>query len=68
VVYSVSMSMSKIQGTGREASSPHFRWKLFAAGMVAIVVGYVLLALNDITIAPVLLVLGYCILVPLAFL
>jgi len=35
---------------------------------VAIVVGYILLAVNDITIAPVLLVLGYCILVPLAFL
>lgn len=49
-------------------ASPHFRWKLFAAGMVAIVAGYVLLAVNDITAAPVLLVLGYCILVPLAFL
>ncbi len=49
-------------------ASPHFRWKLFAAGMLAIVVGYVLLAVNDITIAPVLLVLGYCVLVPLAFL
>lgn len=49
-------------------TSPHFRWKLFVAGMVAIVAGYVLLAVNDITVAPVLLVLGYCILVPLAFL
>lgn len=65
MVYSISMPKS--QSTGREAA-PHFRWKLFAAGMVAIVVGYVLLAVNDITIAPVLLVLGYCILVPLAFL
>jgi hypothetical protein len=45
-----------------------FRWKLFIAAMVAIVVGYVLLAVNDITVAPLLLVLGYCILVPLAFL
>lgn len=49
-------------------ASPHFRWKLFAAGMLAIVAGYVLLAVNDITVAPVLLVLGYCVLVPLAFL
>ncbi len=49
-------------------ASPHFRWKLFAAGMLAIVAGYVLLAFSDITIAPILLVLGYCILVPLAFL
>lgn len=45
-----------------------FRWKFFAAAMVAIIVGYVLLAVNDITVAPVLLVLGYCVLVPLAFL
>ena len=49
-------------------ASPHFRWKPFAVGMLAIVVGYVLLAVNDITIAPILLVLGYCVLVPLAFL
>jgi hypothetical protein len=49
-------------------ASPHFRWRIFAAGMIAIVAGYVLLAVNDITIAPVLLVLGYCVLVPLAFL
>jgi len=45
-----------------------FRWKVFGLGMVAIVLGYILLAINNITIAPVLLVLGYCILVPLAFL
>jgi hypothetical protein len=49
-------------------ASPHFRWKLFTAGLLAIVAGYILLAINDITIAPVLLVLGYCVLVPLAFL
>jgi hypothetical protein len=36
--------------------------------MAAIVLGYVLLAVNNITIAPVLLVLGYCVLVPLSFL
>jgi len=49
-------------------SEHRFRWRLFGAGLAAIVVGYVLLALNDITIAPILLVLGYCVLVPLAFL
>jgi len=49
-------------------AAPHFRWKLFTAGMLAIVAGYVLLAINDITVAPILLVLGYCVLVPLAFL
>jgi len=45
-----------------------FRWKLFAAGFAAIVFGYVLLGMNDITFAPILLVLGYCVLVPLSFL
>jgi hypothetical protein len=41
---------------------------VFVAALAAIVLGYVLLAMNDVTIAPVLLVLGYCVLVPLAFL
>jgi hypothetical protein len=45
-----------------------FKWTLFLAGMGAIVIGYILLAANDITISPILLVLGYCVLVPLAFL
>jgi len=45
-----------------------FKWKLFLAGIAAIVAGYVLLAANDITVAPILLVLGYCVLVPLSFL
>ena len=45
-----------------------FKWKLLLAGLASIVVGYILLAMNDITFAPVLLVLGYCVLVPLAFL
>jgi uncharacterized membrane protein HdeD (DUF308 family) len=49
-------------------SSPHFRWKMFLAGLLAIIAGYILLAVNDITLAPILLVLGYCVLVPLAFL
>ena len=54
-----------------DSSTPaprRFRWKLFGIGMAAIVVGYILLAINNITIAPLLLVLGYCVLVPLAFL
>lgn len=45
-----------------------FRWKLFAAGMAAIVAGYVLLAFAEISVSPVLLVLGYCVLIPLSFL
>ena len=45
-----------------------FRWRLFGAGMAAIVAGYIFLAAADITFAPILLVVGYCILVPLSFL
>jgi hypothetical protein len=51
-----------------KANSFKFRWKLFAAGMVAIVLGYVLLALSETSVSPILLVLGYCVLIPLSFL
>jgi uncharacterized membrane protein HdeD (DUF308 family) len=63
------MSTRPESGSARSApASKKFRWRVFAIGMVAIALGYVLLALNSITVAPILLVLGYCVLVPLAFL
>jgi hypothetical protein len=51
-----------------KAGSFKFKWKLFVAGMAAIVLGYVLLALSEMSVAPILLVLGYCVLIPLSFL
>jgi uncharacterized membrane protein HdeD (DUF308 family) len=51
-----------------KASTHKFKWKIFAAGMVSIVAGYLFLAAADITVAPILLVLGYCVLIPLSFL
>lgn len=39
---------------------------LGAAGLVALVLGYVLLSRGDTTAAPLLLVLGYVVLIPLA--
>jgi hypothetical protein len=54
--------------TMTKASTHKFKWKIFAAGMVSIVAGYFFLAAADITFAPILLVLGYCILIPLSFL
>jgi hypothetical protein len=39
---------------------------LFAVALGVIVLGYVVLAGGSITLAPILLVLGYCVLVPLA--
>ena len=41
---------------------------LWAAALVTIAIGFVDLARGGTTIAPVLLVLGYCVLVPLAIL
>ena len=45
-----------------------FKWKFFVAGMASIVLGYVMLALGDISISPILLVVGYCVLIPLSLL
>jgi hypothetical protein len=62
-------AMISKSGSESGAAAPRkFRWKLFGVGIAAIVLGFVLLTLNNITVAPVLLVLGYCVLVPLAFL
>ena len=44
------------------------KWGVLVAGLASILVGYIFLAMADITVAPILLVLGYCVLVPLAFL
>ena len=38
---------------------------LLSAALVALVVGYLLLAQGSTTLAPILLVLGYCVLFPL---
>jgi len=64
------MAVTRPQADPRpgSTSSKSFRRRLFVAGMAAIVLGYVLLSVNNITVAPILLVLGYCVLVPLAFL
>lgn len=38
---------------------------LMGAGLLAIIVGYIALGSGSITLAPILLVLGYCVLFPL---
>ena len=40
-------------------------WMLMGGGVLAAVIGYVLLARGDITLAPILIVAGYCALIPL---
>jgi hypothetical protein len=39
---------------------------LFASGFFIILLGFFLLSRNSITLAPLLLVLGYCVIIPLA--
>jgi hypothetical protein len=39
---------------------------LFLLGLVVIVVGFITLRMGSITLAPILLVLGYCVIIPLS--
>lgn len=39
---------------------------LFAIGIFVIVIGYITLGYGSITLAPILLVLGYCVIIPIA--
>jgi hypothetical protein len=67
----------KAGGKGRKpaAAAPEavrVRWQrknivIFCAGIGSVILGYILLSQGDITAAPVLLVAGYCVLIPLAF-
>jgi Flp pilus assembly protein TadB len=41
---------------------------LFLIGLVVVVLGFITLAMGDITIAPILLVIGYCVIIPVAIL
>jgi len=39
---------------------------VFALALVVIIIGYITLGQGSITLAPILLVLGYCVLIPIA--
>jgi hypothetical protein len=43
-------------------------WQWLIAGAVVIVAGFIALAMGSITLAPILLVLGYCVLIPVGIL
>jgi len=51
-----------------EDSVPFSRknYVLFAAGILTILLGFLFLSQNSITLAPLLLVAGYCVIIPLA--
>ena len=72
LLYTTALMVSSDAG---QASSPDKRINvrtrsisLWAAALIVIVVGFADLARGGTTIAPVLLVLGYCVLVPIAIL
>lgn len=63
---------AKAKNPGREREAILVKWErrnviLISAGLAAVALGYVLLSQGDVTAAPLLLVTGYCILIPLAF-
>ena len=52
-------------------SGPDFgknNYLILGIGLLFIVVGFVFLAVGDITVSPILLVLGYCVIIPLGIL
>ena len=42
-------------------------WILFSSGLGSILIGFIFLGLRDITVAPILLLLGYLVLIPWSF-
>ncbi len=61
----------KRSNRGKEETQFPFTGKnyaLFAIGFLFILLGFVILTTGDITIAPILLVAGYCVLIPAAIL
>ncbi len=66
-----SARKARIAERSDEYQSLDFRrknWILFGAGLVAIAAGFAMLAMGDITLAPILLVGGYLVLIPWAIL
>lgn len=44
----------------------NINWIIFAMGILCIIIGYIFLALESLTLSPILLVLGYAVLLPLS--
>jgi uncharacterized membrane protein HdeD (DUF308 family) len=56
---------AKGRALDREPIFEKNNWLVLGAGLLAIVLGFVSLASGSITLAPILLVLGYCVLIPI---
>jgi len=58
--------VKKTRSTRRE--EPIFgrkNWFILSAGLVSIIIGFIFLAAGSITLAPILLLLGYLVLIPI---
>lgn len=67
------ISKAKVQSGAQTPSTPQLKLKkknylLLGAGIATIAAGFITLAQGSTTLAPILLVVGYCVLVPLALL
>jgi hypothetical protein len=62
------MATNTVKNSREELKWPFGRnnYVVFALALVVIIIGYVLLGKGSITAAPVVLVLGYCVLIPIA--
>ncbi len=72
VLYTTALMIDTV-ADGRSSSNGRINRRtrsivLWAAALASIVVGFVDLAAGGTTVAPILLVLGYCVLVPIAIL
>jgi hypothetical protein len=65
------MASAKKTKKGIGAGAPDFgkkNYMILGAGILLIIIGFLFLAGGDITISPILLVLGYCVVIPLGIL
>ncbi len=58
------MKKAKVATRADEAPFGKKNWMILGAGLVSIILGFITLASGSITLAPILLVLGYCVLIP----
>ena len=65
--------MATKQKKTTEASQEEVKWPfgmknylIFAIAMIVIIIGYITLGQGSITLAPILLIIGYCVLIPIS--
>jgi len=60
----------KVQKAKEKSALPFTKrnWTWMGIGLLVIIIGYIALSQGSITLAPILLVLGYCVIIPIAIL